>query len=128
MLCETFVSIQSIYLGICTFVLSHNAKCLSYRRLLYSLKAFARENLLSVLQMVMLAQPWPGFDFMLSWFSAVVAVVPKAITHFHAQGPFCLCWLLHQDFRLSRWNYITAFPFPVVVFYHPCQMSTQACV
>lgn len=56
-----------------------------------SLKAFARENLLLFLLMVMLAQPWLGSDLLLSWFSAVLALVPKPITHSLAHGPFCLC-------------------------------------
>ena len=64
----------------------------------------------------MLAQPWLGFDLMLSWFSAVPAAVPKAVTDSLAQGRFCLCWLLHQDVGVSTVKYIAAFVFLMVVF------------
>lgn len=100
-----------MYVGIRMFVLSQWKMFILLDGLLKKCESLCSRESLSLLQMVILAQPWLGFNLVLFWFSTVLAIIPKAITCFLAQGPFCLCWLLHQDLRLSRFELHCSFSF-----------------
>lgn len=76
-----------------------------------------------------LAQPLLGSDLLLSRFYAVLAPVPRAIPWLLTPGPFCPCWLLHNNLRLIYLELYSIIFFFLYLFplCYPGPSFTQAC-
>lgn len=87
--------------------------------LLKNCESLCSRESLSLLQMVILAQPWLGFNLVLFWFSTVLAIIPIAITCFLPKVLSVFVGFSIKTLDYPDLNYIAGFLFPTVFSLSP---------